>query len=240
MAILGKVQVTDLRCLQQFLRDNGFTEVYDIECWITGSAQGAVRIRASIHARIATFDDEKWKFITLMCSHFAYPANYSTIFAPSCGSIGDFTDMKQLEDGTLAITPQMQSFSFSVRRLTGEFYAHVYPFDPKFYRKVRPSGALLFSGVRSHLTLLQHLCIHCPFARRPIYILSEVPKYWLEDDGTLCLDNNHRWKSEETLAWLRVHGLRSVPRSIKAMIGDLVYNRDRSNASTAMEPPPGL
>ena len=122
---------------------------------------------------------------TLMCNHFAYPANYATIFAPSCGSIGAFTDVKQLEDGTLAITPQMQSFSFPVRRLTGEFYAHVYPFDPKFYRKVHPSGALLFSGVHSHLTLLQHLCIHCPIARRPIYTLSEVPTYWHEDDGTL-------------------------------------------------------
>ena len=84
-----------------------------------------------------------------MCSHYAYPANYSAIFAPSCSSIGDLTDSKQFEDGTLAIT-------------------------------------------------------------------------------------------EETLAWLRVHGLRLVPRSIKAMIGDLVYINGQSSVSIAMEPPPGL
>ena len=34
-----------------------------------------------------------------------------------------------------------------------------------------------------------------------------------------------------------VHGLRSVPRSIKAVIGDLVYNPTRSRASNDMEPP---
>ena len=47
------------------------------------------------------------------------------------------------------------------------------------------------------------------------------------------------WKPpiEETLVWFRVHGLRSVPRSIKAEIGDLVYNRDRSRASNDMDPP---
>ena len=45
---------------------------------------------------------------------------------------------------------------------------------------------------------------------------------------------SQRWRSEETLAWLRVHGLHSIPRTIKAEIGDLVYNRDRSGASNEM------
>ena len=138
------------------------------------------------------------------------------------------------------ITPTMRNYSFAVRRLNGDFYAHVYPFDRKFYRKARPTGALLFSGVHSHLILLQHLCIHLPFARRPIHTLSEVPKYWIDEDGKLYLDENHRWRSEETLAWLRVHGIHPVPRSIKAEIGDLVYNRDRNRASNEMNPPPGL
>ena len=153
---------------------------------------------------------------------------------------GLYRHIKQFDDGTLAITPQMRNYSFPVKKTTADFYARVYPFDTKFYRKVHPTGALLFSGVHSHLTLLQHLCIHLPFANRPIYILSEVPKYWVEEDGAVCLDESHRWKSEETLAWLQVHGLRSVPRCIKAVIGDLVYNRDRSRASNDMEPPPGL
>ena len=124
MSTLGEVQITKLQCLQQFPQDHGLTEVLDIECWVSGNAQGKVRVRASIHARIATFDDEKWKWITLMCSHFAYPANYIELFAPSCGSIGDFTDIKQYEDGTLAITPQMRNFSFPVRKVNGGFYAH--------------------------------------------------------------------------------------------------------------------
>ena len=47
------------------------------------------------------------------------------------------------------ITADMRNYSFSVRRVIGEFYAHVYPFDSKFFRKVHPSGALLFSGVHS-------------------------------------------------------------------------------------------
>ena len=234
MSIIGEVQITKMHCIQQFTQDNGLTEIQDIDCWISGSAQGTVRVRVSIHARFATFDDE---LITLMCGHFAHPSNYTGIFAPSCGSIGDFTDIKQYEDG---ITPQMRNFNFPVRRLNGNFYARVYPFDPKFYHKAHPTGTLLFSGFHSHLTLLQYLCIHLPVAKRPIHILSEVPKYWLEEDGTLCLDENHRWRSDATLAWRRVHGLYSVPRTIKEEIGVLVYNRDRSRASNDMEPPPGL
>ena len=131
-----------------------------------------MHIRASIHARIATFDDEKWKLITLMCNHFAHPANYTDIFAPSCGSIGNFTDISPDK----AITLQMRSFNFPVRRLN--FYAHVYPFDPNFFHKA------------------QHLCLHLPVAKRRIHILSTVSKYRLEEDGALCLDDDHRWRSE--------------------------------------------
>ena len=136
MSILGEVQVAKLKCLQQFPQDNGLTEVFEVECWMSGNAQGKVQVRASIHVRTATFNDEKWKLITLMCSHYAYPAHYTQLFAPSCGSIGDFTDIMMDADGKLAITNEMQNYSFPVRRLNGEFYAHVYPFHTKFYRKV--------------------------------------------------------------------------------------------------------
>ena len=197
-------------------------------------------MRASVHARIAIFDDEQWKLITLMCSHFAYPANYIDLFAPSCGSIWDFTDIKQDQDGGFSIAPQMRNYNFAVRRLNGDFYAHVYPFDPKYFRKVHPTGTLLFAGFHFHLILLQHLCLRLPVAKRPIHILSTMPKYWPEADGALCLDDDHRWRSEATLAWLRVHGLFSVPRSIKEEIGALVYNRECSRALNSMEPPPGL
>ena len=122
--------------------------------------------------------------------------------------------------------------------MNGEFYAHVYPFHSKFFRKVHPAGALLFSGIHSHLILLQHLCIHLTSAKRPIWLISEVPKYWLENDGTLSLDESHRWRSEDTLAWLWLNGLYAVPRFLKAEIWDLVYNWETSRASN--DPPPGL
>ena len=235
MSILGEVRVTHLQCMQRFTQDMGAAEVIDVQCRIAGNAGGKATIRASLHFRTATFDDEKWKIITLMCSHYA---SYYKLFAPSCGSVGDFTDIQQDADGNLAITFEMQCYNFSVRRLNGDWYAHVYPFDTKFFRKVHPAGALLFSGVHSHLMLLQYILINLPIAKNPIWVISEVPKYWLEYDGTLCLDEAHRWKSTATIEYLRTHGLHSVPNSIKAIIGDLVYNGTSSRASN--DPPPGL
>ena len=232
MSILGEVRVTHLKCIR-FTQDMGATEVIDVQCRIAGNAGGKATIRASLHIRTATFDDEKWKIITLMCSHYA---SYK-LFAPSCGSVGEFTD-KQDADGNLAITSEMQCYNFSVRRLNGDWYAHVYPFDTKFFRKVHPAEALLFSGVHSYLILLQYILINLPTAKNPIWVVSEVPKYWLEYDGTLCLDEAHRWKSTATIEYLRTHGLHSVPNSIKAIIGDLVYNGTSSRASN--DPPPGL
>ena len=32
-------------------------------------------------------------------------------------------------------------------------------------------------------------------------LLSDVPKYWLEDDDTMSLDNDHRWRSTKTLQY---------------------------------------
>ena len=136
----------------------------------------------SLHIQTVTFDNEKWKIITLMCN---YMAGYKTLFAPSCGSVGDFTDIQQNAKGNLAITSEMQCYNFSVRPLK---YAHVYPFDTKFFWKVHPAGALLFSGVHSYLMLLQYILISLPTAKNPIWVISKVPKYWLEYDGTLCLD----------------------------------------------------
>ena len=54
--------------------------------------------------------------------------------------------------------------------------------------------------------------------------------------------DSHRWKAEETIAWLRKHGLHSVPNSIKADIGDLVYNGPKKTAldeTSNFAPPPG-
>ena len=86
--------------------------------------------------------------------------------------------------------------------------------------------------------LMQYILINLPSAKTRIWVISEIPKCWLEYDGTLCLDDAHRWKSTATIEYLRKHGLHSVPNSIKAIIGDLVYNGMRSRASN--DPPPGL
>ena len=103
--------------------------------------------------------------------------------------------------GNLAITSEMQCYNFPVRRLNGDFYAHVYPFDTKFYRKVHPAGALLFSGVHSHFnSYAVHSDTFLPTVKNPIWVISEVPKYWLECDGTMCLDEAHRWKSADAVA----------------------------------------
>ena len=100
---------------------------------------------------------------------------YETLFAPSCGSVGDFTDIQQDAEGNLAITSEMQCYNFSVRRLNGDWYAHVYPFDTKYFRKVHPAGALLFSGVHSHLMLLQYILINLPSAKTPIWVFPKSP-----------------------------------------------------------------
>ena len=129
---------------------------------------------------------------------FHWPPLYTDLFAASCGSLGEFTDIKQSEEfffscGCLlasmarsvndikqseegyAMTRQMKHFNFPVRNLDGTFYAQVHPFDPSFFAvKVHPSGVLLFTP------------------------------------------------------------------SIKAEIGDLVYNGPKQNDdSTASTPPPG-
>ena len=144
--------------------------------------------------------------------------DYHHLFAPSCGPVEDFTD------GWYA---QLLLFC----GVTEEFYAHVYSFDLKFFWR-------FILIVHSHLMLLQHLMIHLPMTKKPKYVLSDVPKYWLEDDGNMCLDETHRWRSAGAIAWLRTYGLQSVSNSIKAEISDLVYKRIRGRAS--YDPPPGL
>ena len=227
MSILGEVCISHLRCIQRHMQDDGQTEVFDISCRLTGNAGGQAPIRASIHVHTTTFDGEDWRLITLMCSHCA---RYETLFAPSCGSVGDFLDITQDVDGNLAIPADMRYYRLNVRRFTGEFYAHVYPFDTKLYRKAHTSGTLLFSGVHSHLILLQHLLISLPRARKPVVVFPDIPKYWLEEDGTLCPFADRRWRAQATLKWLHDHGLRSVPLSIREEIGDLIYG----------DSPPGL
>ena len=210
------------------------------KCEVTGKAKGRARVKASIHAILSTFDDEEWSIITLMVERLDSHLKYTDLFAPSCGSIGDITDIKKYDEGYV-ISTRMQNFNFPVRKFDGTFYEQVHPFDPFFFcAKVHPTGALLFTPHHSQLTLLQHLCIQFQFAKKPLQLLSDVPKYWLDEDGTMSLDSSHRWRSNKTLRWLQANGLSSVPRKIKEEIGSLVYTLDQSKGSDDLATPPGL
>ena len=240
MAIKGEVHVKSMVWLPKISLNDGRYVIRPFECKIVGKAEGLARVRASIHTLFANFDDEEWRIITLFVNHLDSKFKYTDLFAASCGSLGDFTDIKQGDDG-YAMTRQMKHYNFPVRNPDGTFYAQVHPFDPSYFAvKVHPTGALLFTPHHSQLTLLQHIIIQSPFLKQPVQFLSDIPKSWLEDDGTMCLDESHRWKSAETIAWLRTRGLHSVPNSIKADIGDLVYNGPSRNVrDESAAPPPG-
>ena len=243
MAIKGEVHVRSLMCLPAATFLQGRYVIQPFECKIIGTGEGLARIKASIHTVIESFDDEEWRIITLTVGHLDSQTKYTDLFAPSCGSIGDFIDITTREnhagDKGYVVPPQMRDYGIQVRNFDGAFYERVFPFDPSYFcTKVRPTGALLFTPHHSQLTLLQHLCVQFQYAKKLLQLLSDVPKYCLEADGAMSLDKDHRWKAPKTLPWLRTHGLYSVPRNIKEEIGNLVYNSDRGRASN--DPPPGL
>ena len=97
------------------------------ECKIIGKAEGLARVKASIHTLFTTFDDEEWRIITLFVNHLDSRLKYTDLFAASCGSLGDFTDIKQSEEG-YAMTRQMKHYNFPVRNPDGTFYEQVHPF----------------------------------------------------------------------------------------------------------------
>ena len=60
--------------------------------------------------RFATFDTEKWRLITILNGSYDHTTEYRDLFADSCGSIGNFIDIKKNEDGTLAIPEIMTRY----------------------------------------------------------------------------------------------------------------------------------
>ena len=229
MAIKGEVHVRSLMCLPAATFLQGRYMIQPFECKIIGTGEGIARIKAS---------NEEWRIITLTVGRLDSQTKYIDLFAPSCVSIGDFADITKYEKGYV-VPPQMRDYNLQIRNFDGAYYEQVFPFDPFYFcTKVHPTGALLFTPHHSQFTLLQHLCVQFQYAKKPLQLLSDVPKYWLEEDGTMSLDKDHRWRAPKTLQWVRTHGLYSVPRNIKEEIGDLVYNSDRGRASN--DPPPGL
>ena len=144
MAIKGEVHVKSMIWAPKISLNDGRYVIRPFECKIIGQAEGLARVKASIHTFFTTFDDEEWRIITLFVNHLDSKLKYTDLFAASCGSLGEFTDIKQSEEG-YAMTRQMQHFNFPLRNLDGTFYAQVHPFDPSFFAvKVHPSGVLSF------------------------------------------------------------------------------------------------
>ena len=128
-----------------------------LECKIIGNAEGCERVRASIHTHFTTFG-----IITLVVNHLDSHLKYNDLFATSCGSIGEFTNIQKLQAG-YAMSRQMKHYNFPIRNFDGTFYAQVHPFDP------------------------EHILIQSPFLKRPVLFLSDIPKYWLKDVLCACM-----------------------------------------------------
>ena len=189
MAIKGEVHVKSMVWSPKISLNDGRYVIRPFECKIVGKAEGLARVRASIHTFFAIFDDEEWRIITLFVNHLDSKTKYTDLFAASCGSIGDFTDIKQGDDG-YAMTRQMKHFNFPVRNPDGTFHAQVHPFDPSYFAvKVHPSGALLFTPHHSQLTLLQHIII---------FNLHS----WSSQYSSLLTFRNTGWKMMEPCVWM--------------------------------------
>ena len=227
VSIQGEVRVRKMHWLPLASFNEGRYVIRPFECSVTGKDEGYAPVKASIHVHLITFDEEEWRIITLFVAHLDSSFKYIDLFEPNCGPLGDFTDIKMIGNGYV-VPKAMREYNFPVRNFDGTFYEQVYPFDPfHFSTKVHPTGALLFTPRHSQLTLLQHIILHAQYAKKPLPLLSTIPKYWLEDDGTMGLSDRYRWRSDKTIRWLKVRGLVSVPRTIREELGALVSNVDK-------------
>ena len=239
MSIKGEVRVRKMHWLPLASFNQGRYVIRPFECTLTGKDDGYARVKASIHVHLTTFDEEEWRIITLVVAHLDSSFMCTDLFEPNCGPIGEFTDIKMIGNGYV-FPKDMREYNFPVRNFDGSFYAQIYPFDPfHFSTKVHPTGALLFTPHHSQLTLLQHLILHDQFAKKPLTLLSTIPKYWLEDDATMGLSERYRWRSAKTIRWLKLRGLASVPRTIREELGALVYSLDKCQDSAPTTTPPG-
>ena len=225
---LGEVSVTKVVRRQKVARDKGYSKILAIECQVSGSAKGRARVQVYIHSRFATFDDEKWRLITMTGRPFDHATQYTDLFAASCGSIGEFLDSKKYDDmmmghmrslllcGTImsccgeSMGPGLRKFIPSPRTFS----------TPRYIRSI--------DAFNWNISKIHPNCSHA------------VPKYWPEDDGTMSFTEASRWRSTKTLKWLKTNGMTCVPPSIKAELRTLVRGSSIGAASSSLTPPPGL
>ena len=115
MAIKGEVHVKSMIWAPKISLNDGRYVIRPFECKIIGQAEGLARVKASIHTLFTTFDDEEWR-ITLFVNHLDSQLKYTDLFAASCGSLGEFTDIKQSEEGYA-----MTLFFFFLRLPIGQY-----------------------------------------------------------------------------------------------------------------------
>ena len=88
---------------------------------------------------------------------------------------------------------------------------------------LRSQGALHRSplvhttSLATHLAAAYHYRISILEAANTVSLTSKI---LAEDDETMCLDDFHRWKSAETIVWLR-QGLHLVPTPSKLILATL-------------------
>ena len=115
MAIKGEVHVKSMIWAPKISLNDGRYVIRPFEGKIIGQAEGLARVKASIHTLFNTFDDEEWRIITLFVNHLDSQLKYTDLFAASCGSLGEFTDIKQSEEGyaRLCYDSANETFQFS-------------------------------------------------------------------------------------------------------------------------------
>ena len=181
MSIIGEVTISKVCKLKQHKLEDGRSEILPFRCTVSGSAKGKAKCYVHIYKRHATFDNEHWHLISLLRGPFDHTTGLRDLFAESCESIGDFTDIHVYQDGTYAIIAEMRNYQFFQRNMEGQWLAKVQPFDPEFFCvKVHANAVLLYAPFRSQLTLLQHLCLK-------MNLLPPSPRYWLMAEGSRWL-----------------------------------------------------
>ena len=157
MAIKGEVHVRNLLWHPAATFQQGRYVIQPFECKITGTAQGCARVKASIHTILASFEEEEWRIITLTVGHLDSQSKYTDLFAPSCGPIEDFTDIKKYDEGYV-VPPKMRNFNFPVRTSTAPFMCKFIPLTRSIFapRCIRP-----VHSCSPPTTLILHCCNIC-------------------------------------------------------------------------------
>ena len=135
----------------------------------------------------AIFHNERWRLITFLGGPFDSTTDYRDLFADTCDSIGEFTDIHQHNEGAYSIAEDLRRFNFPLRNIDGRWVATVAPFGlDTFFVKVHPTAVwcTVYFGLNSYRCNISA----CNWS------LSLSPRYWPGADGKLNLTEAGRWR----------------------------------------------